>query len=94
MIFGGAVEAAGSVLPAAWTAGKRPGEWGTVGSLVPDRYTSIVRVDARGPDEDDSRTADRDLFGMIARPGPVTRPPRIERGSPSGRGMGSAPRRR
>lgn len=66
MIFGDRIRAALTAEPAAWIAGRCGGAWGTVGSLVPNDYATVLRVYPPDDDPDDWWEAYRRLFGTIA----------------------------
>lgn len=66
MIFGEQVGSPGTSAPAEWIARARPGAWGTIGSLVPNRYPSIVRVHPPAPDGENFWSAYRHLFEVVA----------------------------
>ena len=64
MIFGESVEAARSGAPAAWVRGACRGADFTVGSLVPNGYSSVLRVQAPASGEQ-FWSSYRDLFATI-----------------------------
>lgn len=66
MIFGDGVRPADTVASTEWLEHSCRGEWWTVGALVPNRYESLLRVDAPAQCADDWWSAYRDLFEVVA----------------------------
>lgn len=65
MVFGESVAAAPSGAPASWVRGACRGAVFTVGSLVPDAYPAVLRIEAP-PSNDRFWPNYRELFGTIA----------------------------
>lgn len=66
VIFGDSLRAAASTDPAAWIAGSRRGQLGTVGALVPNTYESTLRLHAPDPTPDAWWEQYRELFELVA----------------------------
>ncbi len=66
MIFGDHVEAPSSAEPAEWISGTCRGPWGTVGAIVPNRYSLILRVHGPQPTAENWWAAYRDVFATVA----------------------------
>lgn len=77
MIFGDSLRAAASNEPAQWIGESIGGTPGTVGTLIPSRYESLLRLRSPDPTADDSWWAlYRELFDLVASVGArhTTRP--------------------
>lgn len=66
VIFGESLSAASSIEPAEWIGESIGGEPWTVGTLVPNRYESLVQLHAPDPTPDDWWELYRDLFVLVA----------------------------
>lgn len=66
VIFGESLSAAASTEPAEWIGESIGGDPRTVGALVPNRYESLLRLDAPAPSPDDWWERYRDLFVLVA----------------------------
>jgi hypothetical protein len=66
IIFGDELSAAVTTVPADWIGPACDGARGTVGSLLPSRYESLLRVHAPEPDHADWWSHYRELFRFIA----------------------------
>lgn len=69
MIFGDHVTAAPSGAAAEWLADACQGEWGSVGSIVPNRYSGYLRVMPPDRDADDWWESYRAVFDAVAAAG-------------------------
>lgn len=66
VIFGDTMKPAGTTASADWIAPARRGSMGTVGALVPNAYSSIMRVHAPPPIPGDWWSTYRDLYEFVA----------------------------
>lgn len=66
VLFGESLSAAASTEPAEWISESIGGEPRTVGTLVPNRYESLVRLHAPDPTPDGWWERYRDLFVLVA----------------------------
>lgn len=67
--FGKSVSAANASEPAAWIAAECDGAWGTVGALVPNRYESILHIEAPAAGRRECVPEYRELFRCVAATG-------------------------
>ena len=66
MLFGEHLRPAAGAAPAAWIDAARRGPHGTVGALVPNDHSAVLRVHPPPPNEGDWWSAYRDVFVAVA----------------------------
>ena len=69
MIFGDALRPAAATASAAWIAPTLRGSMGTVGALVPNSYSSILRIHPPPPIPGDWWATYRELYERVAKTG-------------------------
>lgn len=69
VIFGDALRPAASAAPAEWIAPARRGPMGTVGALVPNSYSSLLRIHPPPSIPGDWWATYRDLYAVVAEVG-------------------------